>query len=224
MSYNPGRSRIEAEDHAVRELTLFAENESSLYNQRQSIQKNLLRKLRKGIYDRSLAWKPWKDWFDRAAKEYVAQFGSPGAKLFSVGDREQAAKSFAIEEERALRAGEYDYLLPKKNPARPPKGTKAYVNRRSEATKKRPTKRLRKRRTRNRVKRTFPNPSKLGFGLYARKGSGPRMHFDGVKFSTNGLPKLFDSASLAQHESEHLMLRYPILKGYRVTVEPTRGK
>jgi len=69
------------------------------------------------------------------------------------------------------------------------------------------------------------NPApKLGFAIYAQKGSGPRMHYDGEKFSNNGAPKLYQTQQGAAIVARNALARYPILKPYRVTVEPSRGK
>jgi len=111
-----------------------------------------------------------------------------------------------------------------RNPSRPPKGTKAYIRRRSEATKKSPTKRLRKRRTKNRVRRTFPNPAPKGFALYARKGDGPKMAYNGRSFTNNNRPVVFPTVKSADDTGKFLIDAYPLLKNYALTVEPERGK
>lgn len=102
---------------------------------------------------------------------------------------------------------------------RPPKGSKAYIRRASEATEKRPTKRLRKRRAKNRVRRTFPNPAPKGFVLYARKGSGSRMYYTGRSFSTHESPVIFKTAASALNTSKFLIDAYPLLWQYKLTVE-----
>lgn len=61
---------------AAWELELFAENEYSLYRQKESIQKNLSKRWKKGQYDSKLAAKLWTYWMDNAAKAYVSQMGT----------------------------------------------------------------------------------------------------------------------------------------------------
>lgn len=98
---------------AARELDLYAENERDLYNQYQSILKNLLLKLRRGVYSATLAPKLWAYWFEAAAKKYAKEFGGgvPWNVTFTKATRDFAAKQRAEQEERALRSGEHDYLL-----------------------------------------------------------------------------------------------------------------
>lgn len=72
------------------------------------------------------------------------------------------------------------------------------------------------------------NPSALSlmpyFGLYAKKGAGPRMHFDGGKFSNNGRAVGFPTMTAARTTGAMLLHRFPVLKGYVISVEPLRGK
>lgn len=68
------------------------------------------------------------------------------------------------------------------------------------------------------------NPAPLGFAIFARKGKGPRMHYDGKKFTNNGTPKLYGKTSVASSAGRALLKRYPLLKSYRVTVEPVNAR
>lgn len=69
------------------------------------------------------------------------------------------------------------------------------------------------------------NPApKMAFAIYARKGNGPRMHFDGRKFSNNGRPKRFATTAEAGAVGRELLATYPILKGYVVEVAPIPTK
>lgn len=83
----------------VRELELYADNDGDLYRQqRQPIEKNLAKKMAKGVYDRSKAEKLWMYFVDNAAKKYVKEFGDerglPWHKMFSMSDRREVARSF----------------------------------------------------------------------------------------------------------------------------------
>jgi hypothetical protein len=63
-----------------------------------------------------------------------------------------------------------------------------------------------------------------GFVIHAYKGEGPLMHFDGSKFTTNGGALLFKNKIDAEIMRMKLLTQYPILRRYRVTVEPTAPK
>jgi hypothetical protein len=104
---------------AAHELALYAENESSLYPQKLAIAKNLLRKMRKGTYDHSQAWKAWLHWYTNAAKKYAKEFstGSDWNQIFSMATRKHAAENRADEMKREMENGEYDFVL-EKNPRR----------------------------------------------------------------------------------------------------------
>lgn len=79
--------------HEAQELYLYALNESSIYNQRESIEANLQRKYDKGIYDRELAAKLWLYWVDNAAKAYHKDFCGNGKwfNLFNIDHRREVA-------------------------------------------------------------------------------------------------------------------------------------
>jgi len=88
----------EVDTTAANELDLYAENTSELYNQKKSILANIKRKLKSGKYDHALAPKLWMHWVDAAAKRYVREFGSPGARIdsiFNKATREHLAKELA---------------------------------------------------------------------------------------------------------------------------------
>lgn len=102
------------------------------------------------------------------------------------------------------------------------KGTKAYIRRKSEATKQSPTKRLRKRRAANKRRRTFPNPAPKGFALYARKGAGPKMVYNGRSFTNHDKPVVFPTTKSADDTGKFLIDAYPLLKQYALTIEPAR--
>jgi hypothetical protein len=85
------------DETALRELDLYAENTSELYNQKKSILANIQRKLKSGKYDHSKAPKLWMYWVDAAAKRYVKEFGSGGniSTMFNKPTREALAKQLA---------------------------------------------------------------------------------------------------------------------------------
>lgn len=117
---NP-RVRSKGDKTAARELILFADNESSIYPQRVSIHKNLL-KIKKGQYSDTKAAKLWGYWFEAAAKSYARQMADPADwnRIFSAATRRLASRSYASREGRILRSaarGETDdYVY--KNPRR----------------------------------------------------------------------------------------------------------
>lgn len=134
------------------ELFLYAINNGDLYRQRITpIINNLKKKIKKGIYNPTLALKLWKYAADDAAQKYTKEFGGSGNKSygsFNVADRKKAAI------EMQLYYG--DELTEKTNP-RPRIGTRN-AKRRSSATGRYPSTRLIKRRRRNAKKGYFPNP------------------------------------------------------------------
>ena len=83
--------------HAADELRLYAENEVRLYPQKQSILKNVARRLKNGTYDATLAPKLWMYWVDNAARMYEREFGSGGAKIFDKATREMLARELATD-------------------------------------------------------------------------------------------------------------------------------
>lgn len=116
------KRRSKGDKAAARELILFAENESSIYPQRVSIHKNLLKKIKKGQYSDTKAAKLWGYWFEVAAKSYARQMANPGDwnRIFSAATRRLAARSYASSEGRILKAAargetdEYVYSNPRK--------------------------------------------------------------------------------------------------------------
>lgn len=67
------------DDHAARELTLYAENDGDLYRARvQPIIANLARKVAAGTYDAARALTLWRYAADDAAQRYTRAHGGPG--------------------------------------------------------------------------------------------------------------------------------------------------
>jgi hypothetical protein len=93
---------------AADELRLFADNESAMYSQKQSIRKNLRRKMLKGTYDEALAAKLWLYWVDEAAKRYTKEFGGKWSEQFNKATREHVARELAADEGAKLKSGEFD--------------------------------------------------------------------------------------------------------------------
>ena len=95
------RKRIERtyDQHAATELQLYMENDSGLYRQRQSIEKNLEKKILKGKFDLKLSEKLWMYWVDEGAKKYAKEFGDAREwhKMFDVPTRRHVAAQLAKE-------------------------------------------------------------------------------------------------------------------------------
>ncbi len=107
--FNPHRNvRIQLEelrggtslrgDTETTELKLFIDNDGELYRQQTtSIIKNLQRKIKKGVFDKSKAEKLWMYLVENGAKKYVREFSAnePGEwhKVFSMADRKAVAKA-----------------------------------------------------------------------------------------------------------------------------------
>lgn len=92
-------------EHEATELELFADNESSIYNQKLSIIANIKRRIKKGTYDPALAPKLWLYWVDAAARQYSKEF--PGV-TFNKNTRMHVAEKIAVEQYGMIQRGEYD--------------------------------------------------------------------------------------------------------------------
>lgn len=97
-------------NEASTELLLTISNEGTLYNQRQSIEKNLTIKKAKGIFDADLARKLWRYWVDAGAKWYVKHHGGS----FTVAERDDVAKELVLEFEAEYNLGNFNKYVPKK--------------------------------------------------------------------------------------------------------------
>jgi hypothetical protein len=59
--------------------------------------------------------------------------------------------------------------------------------------------------------------------IVAQKGAGPKMHFNGMNFTTNGKPAFFERHQL-QEVADGLVKKYPhVLGGYKLTGVPVKG-
>jgi hypothetical protein len=146
---------------AAYELALYIENDGDLYRQLTLLTiTNLQKKFTKGTYNHNSAVKLWKYLADAGAQKYTKEHGSRGGSsfgVFTVADRKQVAVWLADKYLEHVKEG-YAFKTKSraKNPA-PRIGT-ASPRRRSQITKKPPTKRLVKRRVVNTKKGYFPNP------------------------------------------------------------------
>jgi hypothetical protein len=87
-----------------RELTIWIENDGSLYRrQTLPIIKNLQKKIAKGTYDPKKALILWKHLADSGAKSYAKEFGGVYHEMFSVADRKAAAIELAASYDEHLR-------------------------------------------------------------------------------------------------------------------------
>ena len=99
---------IEAVDaEAARELYLFMQNERSLMRQRDSIIKNISRKMKSGKYDHKQAPKLWMHWVNNGAKEYDNLYSSPGVKTFDKETKMSVAIQLADEYKAEIELGNY---------------------------------------------------------------------------------------------------------------------
>jgi len=100
------------------ELKIFIENDGQLYrSQFQPIQKNLITKMARGIYDHNKAVKLFMYLCESGAKSYIKQFGTSDGKWFEMFDKRarlEVADELATEFEDEAELGNYDNFLPKK--------------------------------------------------------------------------------------------------------------
>jgi hypothetical protein len=111
--------------HEAKELVLHGDNDSNLHFQsHRPIMDNLKKKVKKGTYNPDLATKLWQYHADRAAQSYAKQHGdgTPWHKMFTVGQRKEAAKHWEEFHRHELNESVNDHDLteargrPKKNP------------------------------------------------------------------------------------------------------------
>jgi hypothetical protein len=104
--------------HAARELELFTENDAQLYrSQEQPIQKNLILKMAKGVYNHAKAVKLYGYLMESGAKKYAREHStsvSDWHHIFSPATRKAAAERFAHAFEVEAKLGNYDSYLPEK--------------------------------------------------------------------------------------------------------------
>jgi hypothetical protein len=216
MKKNP--SRGEFDQHAATELVIYADNTRELVPQKEAIARNLLRKIRAGTYDSTRAVVAWRHWIDAAAKRYAKEFGTGNmAEIFSVPTREWAAREIAHRNQLMLNAGEWDWILAKKNPGRKHHSAKwrrcvRKVKKRGGAASPYAV-----------CTKAVKNPR--GFVIVARR-RGETLYFDGKKhFSDRHRPHVFSTHEAALKRGRELVRAYgDALARYRITVEPAPGK
>jgi hypothetical protein len=91
------RHRGEVDETALKELDLYAENTSEIYNQKKSILENIRRRLKNGTYSHALAPQLWMYWVESAAKRYSKEFGTSSRvdAIFNLPTREAFARRLA---------------------------------------------------------------------------------------------------------------------------------
>jgi hypothetical protein len=111
---NPGGP---LDTHAAHELELYVENDAQLHrSQEQPIQKNLITKMARGVYNHTGAVKLYGYLMESGAKKYTKEYsgGSDWQQIFSPATRKAAAEKFAKSFETEAKLGNYDHMLPKK--------------------------------------------------------------------------------------------------------------
>jgi hypothetical protein len=112
---NPGGP---LDTHAAKELELFVENDADLYRQQYTpINKNLITKMARGVYNHDKAVKLFGYLMESGAKKYAKQYSSSVSdwhQIFSPATRKSVAELFARHFEAEAKLGNYDNLLPKK--------------------------------------------------------------------------------------------------------------
>ena len=93
----------------TRELKIYIDNDSQLYNQRyMPIIKNLSKKMKKGKFDKKLAIKGFMYLVNDGAKKYIRDYGGSG--VFTKRDKLRVAAEFADEFEEIYKNKEYDFM------------------------------------------------------------------------------------------------------------------
>ena len=98
---------------AISELLIYLRNDNRLINQLESIYKNLSIKIKKGVYDESLAPKCFRHLVKRAAKNYAIEFCSLDQwnAIFTVETRREVEKHMAEYFLVEFRLGNMEYLF-----------------------------------------------------------------------------------------------------------------
>ena len=91
-----------------RELELYIMNDQDLYRQMfMPIIMNIVRKIKRGVYDHKLAPKLWQYLVDQGAKNYVQEHGGTVRHTFPKRARMELASDLADEQYEMIKAGEY---------------------------------------------------------------------------------------------------------------------
>jgi hypothetical protein len=106
----PAPKSAEHDKHGAREIELMADNDQGHYNQKQSIQANLAKKIAAGKYDHAQASKLFGYLADSVSKKYQKDHGSgSGAHAFDSATRRAAARSMADQFHEEVKDGEHDH-------------------------------------------------------------------------------------------------------------------
>lgn len=111
---NPGGP---LDEHAAKELELYVENDRDLYRQQYTpINKNLVTKMVRGVYNHAGAVKLFGYLMESGAKKYAKEYseGKDWHQIFSPATRKHVADIYARHFETEAELGNYDSLLPKK--------------------------------------------------------------------------------------------------------------
>lgn len=96
----------QSNETSVRELQLYAENNSQLYRSTEvPIQQNLSKKWKKGTYDVQGGRLAWYNWSTQAEKGYTKEFGQSG---MTVADRSKLAIIKEKEWREEMEAGNFN--------------------------------------------------------------------------------------------------------------------
>ena len=95
----------------ARELKLYIDNDSRLYNQRYiPILKNLSNKKKRNKFSKSLAVKAFMYLVDDGAKRYTKEYGGNVRDVFPKRQRKELAKDYADEFEETFKNQEFDFM------------------------------------------------------------------------------------------------------------------
>lgn len=147
------------------ELILYAETRAEMMPMRDSIIKNVIRKINRGTYDPKKAGRLWQYWMDDAAQRYTREFDVPGHHrssygIFTAPMRREAADWIAPKFYDEIMLDNYDHLLKLKHKQNPRRKKVTRKKRRTPAQQRATRKMLaanKKKRTRRR------NPARGNF-------------------------------------------------------------
>jgi hypothetical protein len=117
------------DEHAAKELELYVENDADLYRQQYTpINKNLITKMARGVYNHTLAVKAFGYLMESGAKKYAKEYseGKDWHQIFSPATRKHVAELFTNHFETEAKLGNYDSLLPKKYQKKNPRGKRGH--------------------------------------------------------------------------------------------------
>jgi hypothetical protein len=120
------------DEHAAKELELYVENDADLYRQQyMPINKNLITRMARGVYNHMLAVKQFGYLMESGAKKYAKEYseGKDWHQIFSPATRKHVAELFTNHFETEAKLGNYDSLLPKKYQKKNPKGRRGHSGR-----------------------------------------------------------------------------------------------